>query len=151
MKKHFVSLLSKTHRFIIQRFESKIKDCYILVSYEQSIPIVVFHCFSTIGECMLPNILNMHLHFPCISIKRLCHFRKRIFPTDEMPLQISQSHFSNRRNAFVKFAKPFSSHFYYSVAFLREHQKIVSSIGRLSILFENTNFAPFRLYHPRMP
>lgn len=56
MKKHFVSLLSKTHRFIIQRFESKIKDCYILVSYEQSIPIVVFHCFSTIGECMLPNI-----------------------------------------------------------------------------------------------
>ena len=136
----------------------------------------------------------MHLHFPCISIKRLCHFRKPIFPTAEMPLQISQNHFSTRRNAFVKFAKPFfhspkclckfrktifplaemplqisqnhfstrrnafvkfakpfSSHFYYSVAFLREHQKIVSSIGRLSILFENTNFAPFRLYHPRMP
>ena len=47
---------------------------------------------------------NLKESTPLVKRECIC---KPIFPPVEMPLSISQNHFSTRRNAFVNFATPF--------------------------------------------
>ena len=47
---------------------------------------------------------NLKESTPLVKRECIC---KPIFPPVEMPLSISQNHFSTRRKAFVNFAKPF--------------------------------------------
>ena len=53
--------------------------------------------------CLLVKFAKAFFHLP----KWFCQIRKGIFSPSEMPLSISQSHFSAFRNAFVNFAIAF--------------------------------------------